>query len=52
MKFLIDFLSNNNYLIKNHVLQKSYFFKALLDYLPNAVHVRVCDIQISKWKNF
>ena len=51
MKFLIDLLSNNNYLIKNHVLRKSYFFKQLLDYLPNVVHVHVCGIiQIPKWK--
>ena len=50
MKFLIDLSSSNNYLIKNHVLPKSYFFKQLLDYLPNVVHVR--DIQISKKKYF
>ena len=27
MKFLVDLSSNNNYLIKNYVLRKSYFFK-------------------------
>ena len=49
MKFLIDLLSNKNYLIKNHVLRKSYFFKQLFDYMSNVVHVCVCDvIQISK----
>ena len=50
MKFLIDLSSNNNYLIKNHVLRKSYFFKPLLDYLPNVVHVCVCVV-LSKFQN-
>ena len=53
MTFLMDLSSKNDCLIMIHVLRKSYFFKPLLDYLPNIVHVRVCDIiQISKWKNF